>query len=129
MTANACAWSARARVCGCSPATVTTEPLDQALPWIVEAALKNREQQFTIHGEAVVLGVDGVSNFSAPHSRKHDHEAAIVSRERVSRQMPAFCAGAHALLAEAGSRAAAEELAPERGHSRMAIMLAKRFCR
>ena len=28
-------------------------------PWIVEAALKNREQQFVIDGEAMVLGVDG----------------------------------------------------------------------
>ncbi len=43
--------------------------------------------------------------------------------------LPAFCAGARTLLAEAGSRAAAEKLARERGHSRMAIMLAKRFCR
>lgn len=27
-----------------------------------------------IDGEAVVLGVDGVSDFNALHSRKHDHE-------------------------------------------------------
>jgi bifunctional non-homologous end joining protein LigD len=33
-------------------------------PWIVEAALKNRER-FVIEGEAVVLGVDGVSDFNA----------------------------------------------------------------
>ncbi|WP_247438528.1 MULTISPECIES: hypothetical protein [unclassified Bradyrhizobium] len=31
--------------------------------WIVQAALKNREQQFVIDGEAVVLGVDGVSDW------------------------------------------------------------------
>ncbi|WP_271605990.1 hypothetical protein [Bradyrhizobium sp. CCBAU 11434] len=43
--------------------------------------------------------------------------------------LPAFCAGARAMLAEAGSRPAAEKLARERGHSRMAIMLAKHFCR
>ncbi|WP_334538670.1 hypothetical protein [Bradyrhizobium sp. AZCC 2230] len=43
--------------------------------------------------------------------------------------LPAFCAGAHALLVEAGSRSAAEKLARERGHSRMAIMLAKHFCK
>ncbi|CUT12557.1 hypothetical protein BF49_7139 [Bradyrhizobium sp.] len=43
--------------------------------------------------------------------------------------LPAFCAGARSLLTEAGSRAAAEKLARERGHSRMAIMLAKHFCR
>jgi bifunctional non-homologous end joining protein LigD len=41
-------------------------------PWIVQAALKNREQQFVIDGEAVVLGIDGVSDFNALHSRKHD---------------------------------------------------------
>lgn len=30
-------------------------------PWIVEAALKNRQKHFVIDGEAVILGVDGVS--------------------------------------------------------------------
>jgi ATP-dependent DNA ligase len=34
-------------------------------PWIVESALKNRIKQFVIDGEAVVLGVDGVSDFNA----------------------------------------------------------------
>ena len=28
-------------------------------PWIVEAALTNRQKQFVIDGEAVILGVDG----------------------------------------------------------------------
>jgi hypothetical protein len=46
----------------------------QRYPWIVESALKNRHQQFVVDGEAVVLGVDGVSDFNALHSRKHDHE-------------------------------------------------------
>jgi bifunctional non-homologous end joining protein LigD len=46
-------------------------------PWIVEAALKNRFKQFAIDGEAVVLGVDGVSDFNALHSRKHDHEVQL----------------------------------------------------
>ncbi|WP_341850581.1 hypothetical protein [Bradyrhizobium barranii] len=46
-------------------------------PWIVEAALKNREQQFVIDGEAVVLGVDGPSDFNALHSRRHDHEVQL----------------------------------------------------
>jgi len=31
-------------------------------PWIVEAALKNRQKHFVIDGEAVILGVDGVSS-------------------------------------------------------------------
>ncbi len=45
--------------------------------WIVEAALKNRVKQFVIDGEAVVLGVDGVADFDALHSRKHDHEVQL----------------------------------------------------
>jgi ATP-dependent DNA ligase len=43
-------------------------------PWIVETALKIRKTQFILDGEAVVLGVDGISDFNALHSRKVDHE-------------------------------------------------------
>jgi bifunctional non-homologous end joining protein LigD len=43
-------------------------------PWIVESALKNRYKQFVIDGEAVILGVDGVSDFDALHSGKHNDE-------------------------------------------------------
>ena len=46
-------------------------------PWIVEAALKNKHNQFVIDGEAVVLGVDGVADFNALHSRKHNHEVQL----------------------------------------------------
>jgi bifunctional non-homologous end joining protein LigD len=46
-------------------------------PWIVEAALKNRIRQFVIDGEAVVLGVDGVADFNALHSRRHDDEVQL----------------------------------------------------
>jgi bifunctional non-homologous end joining protein LigD len=42
-------------------------------PWIVESALKNRTKQFVIDGEAVVLGVNGVSDFQALYSHKHDN--------------------------------------------------------
>jgi bifunctional non-homologous end joining protein LigD len=41
-------------------------------PSIVEAARNNRATRFIIDGEAVVLGVDGVADFNALHSRKHD---------------------------------------------------------
>jgi ATP-dependent DNA ligase len=41
-------------------------------PWIVEAASKNRHQHFVIDGEAVVLGVDGIADFNALHSRRQD---------------------------------------------------------
>jgi hypothetical protein len=43
-------------------------------PWIVETALKKRYKQFVIDGEAVVLGVDGISDFNALHSGKHNDE-------------------------------------------------------
>jgi bifunctional non-homologous end joining protein LigD len=46
-------------------------------PWIAEAALKNRQKHFVIDGEGVVLGVDGISDFNALHSRKHDHEVQL----------------------------------------------------
>jgi ATP-dependent DNA ligase len=46
-------------------------------PWIVEAALKNRQKYFVIDGEAVVLGVDGISDFNALHSRKYDQEVQL----------------------------------------------------
>jgi len=46
-------------------------------PWIVEAALKNRQKQFVIDGEAVILGVDGISDFNALHSGKHNEEVQL----------------------------------------------------
>jgi bifunctional non-homologous end joining protein LigD len=42
-------------------------------PWIVEAALKNRQKQFIIDGEAVIIGIDGIPDFNALHSRKQDN--------------------------------------------------------
>jgi bifunctional non-homologous end joining protein LigD len=41
---------------------------------IAEAALRNRNASFVIDGEAVLLGVDGRSDFNGLHSRRHDHE-------------------------------------------------------
>jgi ATP-dependent DNA ligase len=43
-------------------------------PLIAEAALRNRNSSFVIDGEAVLLGVDGRSDFNGLHSRRHDHE-------------------------------------------------------
>jgi bifunctional non-homologous end joining protein LigD len=37
----------------------------------------NRQKQFIIDGEAVILGVDGVPDFNALHSRKHDEEVQL----------------------------------------------------
>jgi ATP-dependent DNA ligase len=46
-------------------------------PWIVEAALKNGYKQFVIDGEALVLGVDGISDFNALHSCKHNDDVQL----------------------------------------------------
>ena len=46
-------------------------------PWIVEAALKNRQPRFVIDGEAVILGVNGVSDFNALHSGRHNEEVQL----------------------------------------------------
>jgi bifunctional non-homologous end joining protein LigD len=46
-------------------------------PWIAESALKNRTKQFVIDGEVVVLGVNGVSDFEALYSHRHDDEAQL----------------------------------------------------
>src|SRR6478609_10882045 len=43
-------------------------------PLITEAALRNRNSSFVIDGEAVLLGVDGRSDFNGRHSRKHNDE-------------------------------------------------------
>jgi hypothetical protein len=57
-------------------------------PWIVEAALKNRQKRFVIDGEAVILGVDGNSDFEPCTPCKSsvcnsvDEPAAPISSER-----------------------------------------------
>jgi bifunctional non-homologous end joining protein LigD len=42
-----------------------------------KAALRNRQTSFVIDGEAVLLGVDGISDFNALHSRRHDDEVQL----------------------------------------------------
>src|SRR6516165_7828613 len=46
-------------------------------PWIAEAARKIRQNRFVLDGEAVILGVDGISDFNALHSGKHDDEVQL----------------------------------------------------
>jgi bifunctional non-homologous end joining protein LigD len=46
-------------------------------PWIVEAARRNKSKQFVIDGEAVILGVDGVSDFDALHSGRHGEKVQL----------------------------------------------------
>jgi bifunctional non-homologous end joining protein LigD len=63
-------------------------------PWIVESALKNRVKQFVIDGEAVILGVDGRSDFDALHSGKHNEEVQLYAFDMLAgdgddmRQLP-----------------------------------------
>ena len=63
-------------------------------PLIAEAALRNRNSSFVIDGEAVLLGVDGRSDFNGLHSRKHDDEVEfyafdmLVSDGEDLRQLP-----------------------------------------
>src|SRR6266850_8123686 len=56
-------------------------------PLITEAVLRNRNSSFVIDGEAVLLGVDGQSDFNGLHSRRHDHG---VSSERRPLAIPAI---------------------------------------
>jgi bifunctional non-homologous end joining protein LigD len=72
MMAIGCASNAMAIARDCFPAMAMTGPIA-----IREAALKNRIKQFVIDGEAVVLGIDGVPDFNALHSRKHDEEVQL----------------------------------------------------
>ena len=57
-----------------SPVTRNGHDWTDKYPLIVEAALRNRCTSFVIDGEAVLLGVDGRSDFDGLHSRKHNDE-------------------------------------------------------
>jgi ATP-dependent DNA ligase len=46
-------------------------------PLIREAALRHRTTSFVLDGEAVLLGVDGRSDFNGLHSRRHDDEVQL----------------------------------------------------
>jgi bifunctional non-homologous end joining protein LigD len=46
-------------------------------PWIVEAARRNKIKQFVIDGEAVILGVDGISDFDALHAGRSNDEVQL----------------------------------------------------
>ena len=46
-------------------------------PLIVEAARRIRTKQFVLDGEAVLLGVDGISDFDGLYSGKHNDEIQL----------------------------------------------------
>ena len=60
---------------GCSPETAMTGA--RVTPLIVEAARRIRTQQFVLDGEAVLLGVDGISDFDGLYSGKHNDEVQL----------------------------------------------------
>jgi ATP dependent DNA ligase domain len=55
-------------------------------PWIAESALKNRQKQFVIDGDAVILGVDGRSDFNALHSGKHNEQVQLYAFRHACRR-------------------------------------------
>ena len=60
-------------------------------PWIVEAALKNRTKHFVIDGEAVILGVDGISDFDALHSGKQNEEVQLCAFDMLAMDGEDLC--------------------------------------
>ena len=48
--------------------------MDGPLPADHRGALRNPNSSFVIDGEAVLLGVDGRSDFDGLHSRRHDDD-------------------------------------------------------
>jgi ATP-dependent DNA ligase len=69
------------------PRTATTG----AVPAVTEAALRNRNSSFVIDGEAVLLGVDGRSDFNGLHSRKHNDEAQFYAFDILAARIFANC--------------------------------------
>lgn len=53
-------------------------------PWIVEAASKIRMSRFVIDGEICVLDVQGISDFNALHSGRHNEEAQLYAFDLVA---------------------------------------------
>jgi hypothetical protein len=47
-------------------------------PFIIETALKMHQTQFIIDGEICVLDVQGISDFNALHSNRHNEEASFM---------------------------------------------------
>ncbi|WP_245474192.1 hypothetical protein [Bradyrhizobium zhanjiangense] len=59
--------------------------------WIAEAALKNRQRRFVIDGEAVILGVDGISGFNALHSASAVPRRSAEALDQGEEPQPCCC--------------------------------------
>jgi bifunctional non-homologous end joining protein LigD len=55
-------------------------------PAIVEAASAIKTRSFLIDGEAVICRDDGLSNFNALRSRRHDHEVTLIAFDLIEWQ-------------------------------------------
>src|SRR6476620_6329321 len=53
-------------------------------PLISEAALRTRNSSFVIYGDAVLLCIDGRSDFNGLHSRRHDAEVQFYAFDILS---------------------------------------------
>jgi ATP-dependent DNA ligase len=53
-------------------------------PFVVETAMKMKQQRFIIDGEICVLDVQGVSDFDALHSNRHNEEAQLYAFDLVA---------------------------------------------
>jgi ATP-dependent DNA ligase len=65
-------------------------------PMIVEAARKMKQKQFVIDGEICVLDLQGISDFNALHSGRHNDEAQLYAFDLIAadgddlRELPLF---------------------------------------
>jgi hypothetical protein len=82
-------------------------------PWITEAARKIRQRRFVLDGQAVILGVDGASDFNALHSRKHDDEVQFCAFDIVWPRPATTCASWRFTCARPASTGSGT---PARGH-------------
>jgi len=51
--------------------------LDWALSLDRRSCPHDRQKRFVLDGEAVILGVDGIADFNALHSRQHDYDVQL----------------------------------------------------
>jgi ATP-dependent DNA ligase len=73
------------------PFTCNGHDWSDRFPLITEAALRNRNSSFVLDGEAVLLGVDGRSDFNGLHSRR---QACLLGLEgRVSKHRESIYRG------------------------------------
>jgi bifunctional non-homologous end joining protein LigD len=98
-------------------------------PWIMETALKIKQDRFVIDGEAVVVGVNGVSDFDALHSRQHDEEVQLYAFDTLAtdgddiRKLPLSARKSKLDVGQRNGPSAGERLRPFGGLPRAARRL------